>query len=118
MTLSRRWQDWVALLAGLYAALSPIWTTTEDSATWTMVALGVLLALAAAWSIVRPDAVVSEWTHMGLGVLLVISPWVMSFTELTGLSWTAWATGVIAVGTGLWALPESRMEHAKHVTAH
>lgn len=118
MNLKSRWQDWVALVAGLYAVLSPIMTTTEASATWTMVGLGALLALAAAWSVVRPDAVVSEWTHVALGALLVLSPWVMGFADLTGLSWTAWVTGAVAVVMGLWALPESRSEHVRQVTAH
>ena len=115
MKLSARWQDWVALVAGVYAVLSPIWTATETSATWTMIALGGLLALAAACSIVAPDAVVSEWTHVGLGVLLVISPWVAQFAEITAMAWTAWAVGAVAIVMGLWALPDSRQEHERRL---
>jgi hypothetical protein len=118
MKLSKRWQDWVALAAGLYALLSPLWTETDTSATWTMVALGGLLALASAWSIVAPYAVMSEYTHIGLGALLVVSPWVMGFADITAMAWTAWATGVVAIAMGLWALPESRAEHGRHVPVH
>lgn len=118
MKLSGRWQDWVALVAGVYAVLSPIWTETETAATWTMIALGGLLALAAAWSIFAPGAVISEWTHIGLGVLLVISPWVMGFDGIAAMAWTAWAVGAVAIVMGLLALPASRSEHTKHVTAH
>jgi hypothetical protein len=115
MKVSRRWQDWVALVAGVYALLSPIWTTTEGTATWTMVALGVLLAVASLWSIAMPGAVISEWTHVGLGVLFVISPWVMGFADTMPMAWTAWVVGVVAIVMGLLALPESRSEHQRHV---
>lgn len=117
MKLSKRWQDWVALVAGLYAVLSPLWTRTEMGGTWTMVALGVLLALAAAWSIAVPDAVVSEFTHIGLGALFVISPWVMGFADTMPMAWTAWIVGIVAIVTGVLALPASRAAHAAHAPA-
>jgi hypothetical protein len=59
----RKWahpQDLAALLAGIYAALSPIWTTTVDDATSTMIALGVVTAAVALLSLARPDMIVSE----------------------------------------------------------
>ena len=34
-------QDFIVLIAGAYALLSPIWTTTEDRATTTMIVLEV-----------------------------------------------------------------------------
>ena len=42
-----RLQDWGALLAGLYAALSPIWvsTTGEHDAFWALIVLGALVAV-------------------------------------------------------------------------
>src|SRR4051794_12235361 len=35
-------QDFIALVAGVYAILSPLWTTTTDRASTTMVVLGVV----------------------------------------------------------------------------
>src|SRR5690606_36413476 len=58
-----RWQDWVALVAGVYAILSPIWTDTDTAATWTMIVLGVLLTASAVWALAMPTAVASEWSH-------------------------------------------------------
>ena len=56
----KRWshpQDFVALAAGVYAALSPIWTTTTTAATWTVVVLGVVTAALAGLSLARPGMV-------------------------------------------------------------
>ena len=62
-----RWQDWVALIAGVYAFLSPIWTDTDQTATWTMVVLGVVTAAVSLWSLAMPGDLISEYAHAVLG---------------------------------------------------
>lgn len=109
-----RWQDWAALVAGVYALLSPIWTVTTTTATWTMVVLGAVTAAVALWSLALPDDRNSEVTHMIMGVLLFISPWVMGFAGLTGMAWTAWITGVVAFVAGALAMPASNRLHLQH----
>ena len=106
-----RWQDWVVLVVGVYSAIAPFWAGTESRATWAMVVLGVLLAVSALWSLALPGALGAEASHVLLGILLLTSPWVMSFTELTVLSWTAWIGGAVALVMGVWALPASRAVH-------
>jgi len=109
-----RWQDWVALVAGVYAALAPIWTETDTRTTWTMVGLGVVTALVSLWALARPEDRISEYVHAVLGVLFILAPWVMGFTDLNAMAYTAWAVGVINVVMGLWATPEvqRRLHHA------
>ncbi len=46
-----RWQDWVTVVAGLYAALSVIWTMA------------------------MPVTPVMEWVQAAFGALLFLSPW-------------------------------------------
>jgi hypothetical protein len=107
-----RWQDWVALVAGVYALLSPIWTTTDNTATWTMVVLGVLTAVTALWSLSMPDSTISEYAHALLGVLFFISPWVMGFADIDAMAATAWVVGVITFVVGAWGVFEAnRMHH-------
>ena len=106
-----RWQDWVTLAAGVYAFLSPIWTTTVSKATGTLLVLGIITALVALFSLAAPGAVAAEGLVALLGVLFFISPWVMSFHATTGMAWTAWIVGVITFIAGLWALPESNKVH-------
>ena len=113
-----RWQDWVALVAGAYALLSPIWTNTTTAATWTVVVLGVLTVLASVWSLAMPGDVISEGAHAVLGVLFFIAPWVMGFSNMNGMAMTAWVVGVITFVVGLLALPESNRIHHSPAASH
>ncbi len=110
-----RWQDWVALVVGVYAFLSPIWTQATMAATWSMVVLGVLLAGSALWSLAAPGAVASEYIHAALGLLMFVSPWVLGFAGVTAMAWTAWILGIIALATGIWAIPQSNRAHHQAV---
>lgn len=106
-----RWQDWVALIAGAYGLLSPIWTDTETKATWTMVVLGAITVLASLWSLAMPADRVPEYAIAVLGVLFFISPWVMGFTAFSGLAAAAWVVGVITFIAGVWAVPAANRMH-------
>jgi uncharacterized membrane protein HdeD (DUF308 family) len=111
-----RWPAWVALLAGAYAALSPLWTRTNDTATWTMVALGVVTAAIALWSLAMAEDRISEYALIVMGVLFIVSPWVMNFERLDNIAMTAWVVGAITLVAGVLAMPqvESRMHMGRH----
>ena len=108
-----KWQGWVALVAGAYAALSPIWTETDNTATWTMVVLGVATAAVGLWSMVRSEDQVSEYAQVLLGVLFIASPWVMGFDQLDTMALTAWIVGAVTVIDGVLGLPQ--IEHRMHL---
>jgi len=112
-----RWQDWAALVIGVLAALSPIVVATDTAALWTLVVLGVVLALTGLWSLARPGSVASEYGHGVLGVLLFIAPWVMGYSDLDGAAWTSWVAGVLAVIVAASALPAATTAH-RGVAAH
>ena len=108
-----RWQDWVAFVAGAYAALSPIWTDTDNTATWTMVVLGVVTAAVSLWSLAMPNDRISEWSLVLMGVLFIASPWVMGFDNIDNMAMTAWIVGGVTALAGVLGMPEvdSRMHH-------
>ena len=110
-----RWQAWTALVAGAYAVLSPLWTQTNDTATSTMVALGVVTAAIALWSLAMSEDRVSEYALVLMGVLFIASPWVMDFQRLDDMALTAWIVGAITVVAGVLGMPqvEERM-HLHH----
>src|SRR5213592_505356 len=87
-----RLQDYGALVAGVYAALSPIWvsTTGERGAFWALIVLGVLIAATALFSLAVPGMVATEWLTVVFGVLLFVAPWVLTYTDRMGASWTSW----------------------------
>ena len=112
-----RLQDWGILLAGLYAALSPIWvsTTGERGALWALIVLGALVAIASLVSLAMPGVVATEALTVLFGVLLFIAPWVLTYTDRTGASWTSWVVGVVAVVLGGTAVPPSMRAHRQAI---
>ncbi|SHG03066.1 SPW repeat domain-containing protein [Streptoalloteichus hindustanus] len=110
-----RWQDWASVVLGVYTLLAPLWTDTNTSAMWTMIVFGALLAVTGLWSLATPGSVVSEYSHVVLGALLFLAPWVMRYSDYTQAAWTSWIVGVLAVVVGLAAVPAASAAHRGHV---
>jgi SPW repeat len=72
----------------------------ERGAVWALIVLGALLAVAALVSLAMPGVVATEWLTVLFGVLLFVAPWVLTYTDRTGASWTSWVVGVVAVVLG------------------
>lgn len=118
-----RWQDWVAVAAGLYAALVSIWMAPRaGAAMYMLLILGVLMIAAGVWSLAAPDVVSMEWVIAAIGVLLFISPWIGGFAGDPSSAWTAWICGAVGVIVGLWAIIPAMKAHKElgggHRTAH
>jgi hypothetical protein len=110
-----RWQAGVALLAGAYAALSPLWTDTDTNATRTMVALGVVTAAVALWSLSMAEDRISEYALVLMGALFIASPWVMGFDNIDNMALTAWIVGAVTVLAGVLEVPEVEQRmHLRH----
>ncbi|MFG1789903.1 SPW repeat protein [Nocardia sp. NPDC049149] len=106
MFTESRAQDLLAVVLGVFAALSPLWVETTDKAQWSLIVLGVLIALTGLAQMYRPAMGATADYAMGLfGLLLFISPWAMDFTEYRGASWTAWVVGVVTAVVAVAALP-------------
>ena len=110
----KRWnhpQDYLALIAGAYAALSPWWTTTTDRATITMIVLGAITAVLALVEIVRPDMMSLEGLTALMGALMIVAPWVMGFSGTKPISRTAWVVGAVVLLVGAADLQLTRSHH-------
>jgi hypothetical protein len=103
-------QDFVALAVGIYAVLSPIWTTTTNKATTTMIVLGIVTAGLALLSLARPG-LIAEGLMALVGVLFFISPWVMNFDGTHPIAWTAWIVGGLTFLVGVSDVSLERMSH-------
>ncbi|MFG2077501.1 SPW repeat-containing protein [Nonomuraea maritima] len=112
-----RWQDWVTLVAGIYAALSSIWVHGTSGATPSLIVLGILIALTSLVSLANPGVVATEWLNTLWGVLLFVAPWVITYTQSTAASWTSWVVGALTVILSLTAVPASKAAH-HHVIQH
>lgn len=111
------WQDVLLLIAGIYSFLSPIWTATTSKATTTMIVLGIVTALAALAELLRADVLPLEGLTVVLGVLFFISPWVLGFSDLRAMSWTAWIVGVVTFVIGAADVQLTRTHHRDTMAA-
>jgi SPW repeat len=110
----KRWthpQDFIALIAGAYALLSPLWTDTTSRATTTMIVLGAITVVLALTELIRPDLMSIEGLCALMGVLFFISPWVMRFGDTRPMAWTAWIVGIVIFAVGVADLQMTRSHH-------
>ena len=101
----KHWQDPINLILGIWMIVSP-WAlnySADKNPTWNAVTLGILIGLAALFALYRVMAW-EEWGNVVLGVWLVISPWVLSFSNITTAMANAVIVGVVVALLALWAL--------------
>jgi len=92
-----RWQDWVAVVAGLVAAISTIWVAPMGASMALMLTFGVLLVVAGVLNLAMPELHWMEWVQGVLGVLLFIAPWAGHYAAATGAAWFSWICGGVAI---------------------
>jgi len=105
MFTESRAQDLLAVVLGIFTALSPLWVDTNDNGMWSLIVLGVLIALTGLAQMYRPALTAADYAMGLFGALLFISPWAMDYTDYRGASWTAWVVGVVTVVVAVAALP-------------
>ena len=120
-TSTRAWtrpHDWAEVVLGVVAVLSFLWVDTDTTTMWTMIVLGALIALDGLVSLAMPGLIYGEGLQVVLGALLFISPWVMTYTDLTAASWSSWIIGGLAILVGAAALPVANAAHRGMIGQH
>ena len=100
-----------------YAVLCPIWTNHPEGnkALYTMISLGAITAVLALISLAIPERVSFEGLIALMGLLFVVSPWVMGFgTGFTAFAWTAWIVGAVSLVAGAADVQVTRTAHRGH----
>ena len=101
----KHWQDAVNAVLGVWLVLSP-WALAyagDAAPAANAVIVGIALIAAALGAIFVPRAW-EEWTEAVLGVWLIVSPWVLGFSEQILAMRTAVATGIVIAVLALWTL--------------
>ena len=101
----KHWQDAVNAVLGVWLVLSP-WALgfqADMTAMSTAVVIGVLLVAAALGALLVPRAW-EEWSEGVLGVLMIISPWVLGYSARATAMHSAVVTGIIIVALSAWTL--------------
>jgi len=101
----KHWQDVVNALLGVWVVLSPWALGFQDASTpmANAVIVGVLLIAAALGAMIVPRAW-EEWTECGLGVWLVVSPWVLGFSAQSTPMLAAVISGLVIAALAVWTL--------------
>src|SRR5438128_2153540 len=81
----------------------PVFTATwTEPAAWAAYIVGALIFLVGVLSLAFPEATYLEFGQVVLAAVLFASPWLIGFTAVAGMAWTAWIAGVaivLAVGS-------------------
>jgi hypothetical protein len=113
-----RWEDYVAGLCGLYAALSILWTEQTTASRTLMLVFGLVLVASAVLNLSMPGTPWLEYAQCAAGVLLFISPWIGAFSDHTGAAWTSWIAGIVAAGVTAAAIRPAIEAHNKVIPSH
>ncbi|MBB6173264.1 apolipoprotein N-acyltransferase [Nocardiopsis mwathae] len=108
-----RWEDWVAVAAGVAAAVSWVWHGMVGAPMLALYLLGLFTLLAAVMAITRPGLIATEGIMVGLGVLMFLSPWLVGFTDVAAGAWTAWILGFVIAAIGVVDLPLATAAHRR-----
>jgi hypothetical protein len=113
-----RWQDYVAIAIGLYAALATLWTAQGGMSTVLMLVLGGLLVISGAINLAQPGMPAVEYAQAAVGLLLFLAPWFGAYATHTGAAWTSWIGGALAAVVTATAIRPSTEESHHRAVAH
>ena len=103
MSAWKRWQDWVIVVLGVLLFIAPLGTpyvfggVATATGAYTACAMGVLIAAIGLFLLANPAKVVGEWIEVLLGVVLVVSPFLLGFSGVVVVAYTAWIIGALAI---------------------
>ncbi|TQJ38180.1 SPW repeat-containing protein [Arthrobacter sp. SLBN-112] len=106
-----RWQDYVTVAAGLFTAIAVLWTRQQDMSTTFMLLFGGLLIISGVINLAMPGTPVMEYAQAALAALLILSPWMGSYTGAMGAAWTSWIAGAVALVVTAAAIKPSTDAH-------
>ena len=106
-----RWQDYATVAAGLFTAIAVLWTRQQNMSTTFMLLFGGLLIISGIINLAMPGTPVVEYAQAVLAALLILSPWLGSYTGATGAAWTSWIAGAVALVVTAAAIKPSTEAH-------
>lgn len=112
----KHWQDPVNAILGAWLVLSP-WLLGFSGlmiATTSAVAIGLLLIASSLGAMQVPQAW-EEWMDVGLGVALVIAPWLLGFDGHGVAMQNALVTGLAVTVLAVWVLLTDKEVGAQRV---
>ena len=112
-----RWEDWVAIAAGLAVALSTMFVAPMGASVAIMLTLGILLVASGVVNLAFPGLVAMEYVQGALGLLLIVFPlFRLPETLNSAAAWVSWICGAIVVVVAALAIRPSMRAHHDAIT--
>lgn len=99
----QRWQDGVTTLVGIFVFLAPGFipylfsvSTAEGAVAWSHHGVGAAITVIGIAALSR-NRLWEEWVEIVLGAWLIVSPWLLGFTDMTELAWSSVIAGTAVV---------------------
>jgi hypothetical protein len=105
----QRWQDAINLLLGLWIFFAP-WifgSRAGAMAIGSYTAVGSVVTFFAISGLAE-FRLWKEWVNILFGAWMLISPWILHFSNLAGLAWNAVVSGAVVIVCACWALGDER----------
>jgi len=78
--MSRKWEDWITLVAGMWLLVAPNALGFSNVARTDAMWVGALILLVGLWALLIPGSRAAEWSALLLGLGLFLAPWVLNFS--------------------------------------
>ena len=116
MSTMRKFLDGVVIVLGLWLVVSaPTLLGTEHGlAMGSLIVLGLVIIGFSMWGETAPDNSAPEVINIFVGLLVFVSPWLLSFTDVVNAAWNTWIVGIAMVVLEAFAVPGSMMERTPH----
>ena len=108
-------RDAVVLAGGIALVLVTPWLNTsgDREVTGSLLVLGLLLAGTALWAMGSTSRT-SHWVHLIVGILVLISPWMLQFPAgVDTADLVAVVVGITATAAGVLGIIAARRAHAR-----
>ncbi|GAA5090007.1 SPW repeat protein [Microbacterium yannicii] len=93
-----RWEDWVAVVVGLVAAVAALLIPPMGASMPWMLIVGILLIVAGVMNLAMPGMVAMEYVQLALGAVLFVAPWLGGYADMgSTAAWICWIGGAVAV---------------------
>jgi len=110
---TRKWLDAVSILLGLWLVVSFALAPQPESPApmWLGILMGLAVVVLGGWSQATERPLAPEMLNVALGILLFLSPWLLSYTHMGFMAWDAWGSGFVLAGIELLAVQDAFVEH-------
>lgn len=113
MKSTRRWQDWLILIGGIWLFISPwLFGFSRTNYFWDSFLMGVLLIVFSLMALGN-NRIWEEWVTLIIGAWIFISPWALGFAGAPD-QWNFFIVGGVVFILSIWDLSL----YSNHVNRH